>query len=76
MFIYIYVTKKETKKKKKKKKRKHYLSFFYQFLKQAHPALNLDTSIVATRGSVKKSIKMVIYVDPDEMVQYEMSHLD
>ena len=50
-------------------------SFTPEFLKRAHPFLNLNTSIVANRVLVKNNI-IANSVDLDEMAHYEPSHLN
>ena len=49
-----------------------YNPFNPEFLKWTLPPLKLHTSIVAKQGTVVK----IGSVDPDEMANYEPSHLD
>ena len=50
--------------------------FTPEFLKWAHPPMNLDTSIVVNRGISQKSRTEQQTVDPDETAHHEPSPLD
>ena len=50
--------------------------FTSEFLNWTIPSLNMNTSIVANRVSVKISNRMANSVDPDEMAPCELSHRD
>ena len=53
--------------------------FITEFLKWTLPSLNLDTSILANRGSVRNQLqndKMANSEDPDETAHNEPSHQD